>query len=191
MLAPEAAAALSTREGHRPGAAHGNLVHMFVLGIDPGLTVTGYGLVRRTRTLEAVAAGIIRTDPASDTSARLLHLYRLLSALIVEHEPEVVAIEQVFTNRNRHSAIGVGRAAGVAMLAAAESGLKVHEYVPTMVKSAITGDGRADKSAVQRMVALRLGLADPPRPVDAADALAVALCHIQSLAAALDRVGAT
>jgi crossover junction endodeoxyribonuclease RuvC len=75
------------------------------------------------------------------------------------------------------------------MLAAAQSGLRVHEYVPTMVKSAITGDGRADKVAVQRMVARRLNLSDLPRPVDAADALAVALCHIQSLAAALDRVG--
>ena len=163
---------------------------MFVLGIDPGLTVTGYGLVRRTRSVEAVAAGVIRTDPGADTPSRLHELHRQLSDLIAEHGPEVVAIEQVFTNRNRNSAIGVGRAAGVAMLAAAQSGLKVHEYVPTMVKSAITGDGRADKGAVQRMVALRLNLAEPPRPVDAADALAVALCHLQSLAAALDRLGA-
>ena len=162
---------------------------MFVLGIDPGLTVTGYGLVRRTRKLEAVAAGVIRTDPMAATSARLFELHRMLAALIAEHGPEVMAIEQVFTNRNRRSAIGVGRAAGVAMLAAAQSGLKVHEYVPTMVKSAITGDGRADKEAVQRMVARRLNLAVLPRPVDAADALAVAICHIQSLAAALDRAG--
>lgn len=165
-------------------------VHMFVLGIDPGLTVTGYGLVRRTRTVEAVAAGVIRTDPKAETSTRLLELHRNLSALIAEHRPEVVAIEQVFTNRNRHSAIGVGRAAGVAILAAAQSGLKVYEYVPTMVKSAIAGDGRADKEAVQRMVARLLNLAEPPRPADAADALAVALCHLQSLAAALEGVGA-
>lgn len=164
-------------------------VHMFVLGIDPGLTVTGYGLVRRTRTLEAVAAGVIRTDAHAETSARLFELHRLLTALIAEHRPEVVAIEQIFTNRNRHSAVGVGRAAGVAMLAAAQAGLRVHEYVPTTVKSAITGDGRADKEAVQRMVARRLNLSELPRPVDAADALAVAVCHIQSLAAALDRAG--
>jgi crossover junction endodeoxyribonuclease RuvC len=162
---------------------------MFVLGIDPGLTVTGYGLVRRTRILEAVAAGVIRTEAHAETAARLFELHRMLTALIAEHRPEVVAIEQIFTNRNRHSAVGVGRAAGVAMLAAAQAGLRVHEYVPTMVKSAITGDGRADKEAVQRMVARRLNLAELPRPVDAADALAVAVCHIQSLAAVLDRAG--
>jgi crossover junction endodeoxyribonuclease RuvC len=162
---------------------------MFVLGIDPGLTVTGYGLVRKSRTVEAVAAGVIRTDPKAETGSRLLELHRTLSALIAGHRPEVMAIEQVFTNRNRQSAIGVGRAAGVAMLAAAQSGLRVHEYVPTMVKSAITGDGRANKEAVQRMVARHLNLADLPRPDDAADALAVALCHLQSLTAVLERAG--
>lgn len=162
---------------------------MFVLGIDPGLTVTGYGLVRRTRSLEAVAAGVIRTDARAETATRLFELHRALTALIAEHRPEVVAIEQIFTNRNRHSASGVGRAAGVAMLAAAQAGLRIYEYVPTMVKSAITGDGRADKEAVQRMVARRLNLAELPRPVDAADALAVAICHIQSLTAVLDRAG--
>ena len=153
---------------------------MFVLGIDPGLTVTGYGLVRRQGDLQAVAAGVIRTDPSRSMPARLIELFIGLSSLISEHRPEVVAIEQVFTNRNLQSAIGVGRAAGVAMLAAAQPGLSVHEYVPTMVKSAITGDGPADKKTVARMVGRRLGIA-PPSPVDAADALAVAICHIQSL----------
>jgi crossover junction endodeoxyribonuclease RuvC len=158
---------------------------MFVLGIDPGLTTTGYGLVRRGRTLEAVAAGVIKTDPGSTTPMRLYELHRQMSLLISEHQPEVMAIEQVFTNRNRHTAIGVGRAAGVAILAAAQAGIGVFEYVPTMVKAAVTGDGAAGKDAVQRMVARRLGLTDPPRPVDAADALAVALCHLQSLSVAL------
>lgn len=160
---------------------------MFVLGIDPGLTTTGYGLVRSGRVIEAVAAGVIETDPTCTTPTRLYELHRQLSALITEHGPQVMAIEQVFTNRNRHTAIGVGRAGGVAMLAAAQAGLAVYEYVPTMVKAAITGDGAAGKEAVQRMVARRLHLADLPRPADAADALAVALCHLQSLMAALDR----
>ncbi|MGH8928738.1 MAG: crossover junction endodeoxyribonuclease RuvC [Acidimicrobiia bacterium] len=154
---------------------------MFVLGIDPGLTNTGYGLVRRTRSLEAIAAGVIRTDPRATVPSRLLELHTSLTALIAEYRPDVMAIEQVFTNRNRQTAISVGRAGGVAILAAAEAGLAVHEYVPTMVKAAIAGDGTAGKEAVKRMVAKRLNLADPPDPADAADALAVALCHLQSL----------
>jgi crossover junction endodeoxyribonuclease RuvC len=154
---------------------------MFVLGIDPGLTLTGYGLVRGRSNLEAVAAGVIRTDPAVSTALRLLELHRQLTALMRQHRPEVMAIEQVFTNRNRQTAISVGRAAGVAILAAAEAGLPVFEYVPTMVKSAVTGDGAAGKPAVQAMVQRRLRLAAPPTPADAADALATAICHLQSI----------
>lgn len=154
---------------------------MFVLGIDPGLTRTGYGLVRRGRGTEAVAAGVIRTDPAQPMAARLLELERDLTAVIAEHAPDVVAIERVFTNRNRQTAIAVGRASGVVLLAAARAGLEVAEYSPNQVKLAVTGDGSAPKAAVAAMVARRLSLPGVDGPADVADALAVAMCHTQSV----------
>lgn len=153
---------------------------MFVLGIDPGLTTTGYGLVRRGRSLEAVSAGVIRTDSTRPLAERLLELHSGLSSLLSEHQPEAVAIETMFTNRNLQTAAAVERAAGVALLAAAQHQIPVFEYVPTIVKSAITGDGSADKRMVATMVGKRLGIA-PPSPADAADGLAVAICHLQSL----------
>lgn len=154
---------------------------MFVLGIDPGLTTTGYGVVGRFPVLKPVAAGVIRTRVEDTVAVRLRDLYDSLLSLIEEHRPEVMAIEQVFTNVNRQTAIAVGRAAGVAILAAAQSGMAVFEYTPTAVKSAVTGDGAAGKRAVQAMVARRLNLKTAPQPADAADALAVAICHMQSL----------
>lgn len=153
---------------------------MFVLGIDPGLTTTGYGLVRREGSMTAVGAGVIRTDPSQTLPQRLRELHAGLIDLIAEHQPEVVAIEQVFTNRNLQTAIAVGRASGVAILAAAQNGLAVFEYVPTLVKSAVCGDGAAEKRMVAQMVGRRLGIA-PPTPADAADGLAVAICHLQSV----------
>lgn len=163
------------------GSAFYPVVHMFVLGIDPGLTRTGYGLVRRGRGLEAVAAGVIRTDPDRPMAERLVELERDLAAVIAEHQPDVAAIERVFTNRNRQTAIGVGRASGVAMLAAAKAGLTVAEYSPNEVKLAVAGDGAASKSAVASMVARRLGLGAVGGPADVADALAIAMCHLQQL----------
>ena len=154
---------------------------MFVLGIDPGLTRTGYGLVRRGRSLEAVAAGVIRTDPAQPMAARLLELERDLAAVIAEHKPDVAAIERVFTNRNRQTAISVGRASGVVLLTAARAGLEVAEYSPNQVKLAVTGDGAATKPAVSSMVARRLSLPGVDGPADVADALAIAMCHLQSI----------
>lgn len=152
---------------------------MFVLGIDPGLTRTGYGLVRRGRALEAVAAGVIHTDPELPMADRLVELERDLMAVISEHRPDVAAIERVFTNRNRQTAIAVGRASGVAMLAAARAGLLVHEYSPNEVKLAVAGDGAATKRALSSMVARRLALAEVDGPADVADALAIAICHLQ------------
>jgi crossover junction endodeoxyribonuclease RuvC len=99
--------------------------------------------------------------------------------VIAEADPQAIALESVFTNRNLQTAIAVGRASGVAILAAAEAGLEVYEYVPTAVKSAVTGDGSANKAQVQQMVARLLHLDKPPRPADAADALALALCHLR------------
>ena len=154
---------------------------MFVLGIDPGLTRTGYGLVRRGRILEAVAAGVIRTNPDLAMADRLAELDRDLAAVIAEHAPDTVAIERVFTNRNRQTAIAVGRASGVAMLAAARAGLDVHEYSPNEVKLAVAGDGAATKRAVASMVARRLGLGEVGGPADVADALAIAICHLQRI----------
>ncbi len=153
---------------------------MFVLGIDPGLTTTGYGLVAAGP--KGVMAGVIRTDRAAPVAVRLLELYRDLVDLISDHRPTVVALEQVFSNRNLQTVAGVGRASGVVMLAAAGAGLDVFEYTPSSVKRAVAGYGGAPKEQVQRMVTQRLGLAELPGPPDAADALAVALCHLQSSA---------
>ncbi len=154
---------------------------MFVLGIDPGLSVTGYAVLEdRAANPRAVAAGVIRTDAINTIGERLRVLYDDLSALIAEFEPQETAVEEVFVNRNLQTASSVGRASGVAILAAARAGCSVHEYTPTAVKLAVAGDGRAAKDRVAVVVARRLGLPAPPRVADAADALAVALCHLQS-----------
>ena len=152
---------------------------MFVLGIDPGLTTTGYGIVAPGARPEAVAAGVIRTDKSLPFGDRLLELHRDLTAVIEQYRPATAAIEQVFVNRNLQTATSVARASGVALLAIAEAGLSVTEYTPSAVKMALTGYGAADKRQVQEVVAMRLRLDEPPRPADAADALAVALCHVQ------------
>jgi len=152
---------------------------MFVLGIDPGLTTTGYAVIRGN---DVAAVGVIRTRAEDPLSVRLLEIRRDVGALIDEYSPDVMAIEQVFVNRNLRTATSVVRASGAAMIAAAEAGIDVFEYTPSKVKSAVAGYGNAPKEQVQRMVAIRLGLAEPPRPADAADALAVALCHSQQVA---------
>lgn len=153
---------------------------MFVLGIDPGLTVTGYGLVQGAHPPQPVAAGVIRTSVEQPIGERLAVLHAHLCDLIAHHRPDAVAIETVFTNRNLNTAISVGRASGVAILAAAQAGIPVTEYAPTAVKAAVTGDGSADKKGVAQMVARLLRLDSPPAPADAADALAVALCHLRT-----------
>lgn len=154
--------------------------HMFVLGIDPGLSATGYGVVESGHPPTAVLAGVIRTDITAPMADRLAELFTGLAQVIADTKPDVVALETVFTNRNLQTAISVGRASGVALLAAAQAGLRVSEYVPTAVKSAITGDGSASKTQIQQMVARLLRLAEPPKPPDAADALAIALCHLRA-----------
>ncbi|MFQ5553921.1 MAG: crossover junction endodeoxyribonuclease RuvC [Acidimicrobiia bacterium] len=155
---------------------------MFVLGIDPGLTTTGYGIIEDRRSEQrAVAAGVLRTDPDASTAERLVEMHRDLSSLIAEHRPDAAAIERVFVNRNLKTAMTVARASGVALLAAAQAGLAIAEYTPSAVKMALAGFGAAPKEQVQRVVAMRLRLASPPEVADAADALAVALCHVQSV----------
>jgi crossover junction endodeoxyribonuclease RuvC len=153
---------------------------MFVLGIDPGLSATGYGLVEGTNPPTARLAGVIRTGVDLPMSERLAELHRGLTSVVEDAKPDVIAIESIFTNRNLQTAISVGRASGVALLVAAQAGLPVFEYVPTAVKSAITGDGSAGKAQIQQMLARLLHLAEPPQPADSADALAVALCHLRA-----------
>lgn len=153
---------------------------MFVLGVDPGLTTAGYGIIETSGTrFHAVTAGVIRTKPGDAIAHRLTEIYDDLRSLIAEFRPTEAAIEEVFVNRNLNTATSVGRAAGVALLAIAQAGIPIAEYTPSAVKMALCGNGRAPKDQVQRVVAMRLGLAAPPEPADAADALAVALCHAQ------------
>jgi len=156
---------------------------MFVIGIDPGLTTTGYGIVEQIGgQTRAVAVGVLRTDPQGSVGDRLVELRRDLHSVLAEYRPDEAAIEEVFVNRNLHTATAVGHASGVALLTLAESGVVVAGYTPTAVKTALTGYGGADKAQMGRVVAMRLGLAKVPSPADAADALAVALCHLQGAA---------
>lgn len=145
------------------------------------MTTTGYGGVRRERgRLHAVTVGVIRTDPRRSVAERLAELHRDITSVLEEQQPDVVAIEQVFVNRNLQTAMSVARATGVILLAATQSGLATAEYTPSSVKAAIAGYGSAPKDQVQKMVVSRLRLATVPQPTDAADALAIALCHLQS-----------
>lgn len=152
---------------------------MLVMGIDPGLSRCGYGIVRQKgRVTEAVAAGIIRTDKDDPVPQRLHELQSELVELLSEYQPDAVAIEQVLFQVNVRTAMGVGQASGVAMAAAAGAGAEVFEYSPTQIKKAVTGWGAADKAQMGQMVQTLLGLPQPLKPVDAADAIAVALCHL-------------
>lgn len=154
---------------------------MFVLGIDPGLSTTGYGLIEDLPAApRAVVAGVIRTSKDRPVAERLGELHRDLTALIGEYGPTEAAIEQVFVNRNLQTASAVGRASGVSILALHQAGLDVAEYTPSEVKMALAGYGKADKEQVMKVVAMRLSLPEPPQPADAADALAIALCHLQA-----------
>jgi len=167
----------------RARSCHGiNLIeHMFVLGIDPGLSTTGYGIVEVAGvSMSAITAGVVRTSPGDPIAHRLRELAEDLEAVIAEFEPVEAAIEEVFVNRNLQTATSVGRASGVAILLVARAGIPIAEYTPSAVKLAVTGNGSADKRQVQAMVARRLGLDSAPKPADAADALAIAICHAQS-----------
>jgi crossover junction endodeoxyribonuclease RuvC len=156
-------------------------VERVVIGIDPGTAITGYGIVAETveGNYELLACGVLRTQAGQPMPARLRELFRDLKALIVEFQPDEMAIEKLFFGRNVTTAITVGQARGVLLLAAAELDLPVAEYTPAEVKQAITGYGNADKRQMQEMVQRLLDLTQPPHPDDAADGVAVALCHLQ------------
>ncbi|MGB2896454.1 MAG: crossover junction endodeoxyribonuclease RuvC [Anaerolineales bacterium] len=152
---------------------------MLVIGIDPGTARTGYGLIQQSDSgsLELVDFGVIETSPKLPMGERLLILHQSLQDLLAQHKPVEAAVERLFFQKNVKTAITVGQARGVAILALAELGLKIKEYSPQEIKQAVTGYGAAEKGQVQRMVQNLLEMDDLPRPDDAADALAVAICH--------------
>ena len=154
---------------------------MIVLGIDPGTAATGYGIVERNGSqLRMVEFGVLETLAGGTAGERLVAVHAGVAKLIERHRPGIVGVERIFFSRNVRTAFSVGQARGVAMLAAAQSGLPIYEYTPNEVKIAVTGYGRASKDQVQRMVQTLLGLAALPTPDDAADALAVAICLAHS-----------
>jgi crossover junction endodeoxyribonuclease RuvC len=154
-----------------------------VLGLDPGTAITGYGIVcSEGQSLTPVIHGVITTAAGLALPVRLQQLYAELRELIRTHQPSVAAVEELYFARNARTALAVGHARGVILLALAEAGLEIHSYTPLQVKKAITGYGRADKEQVQQMVRLLLSLEAIPQPDDAADALAVAICHAHSSA---------
>jgi crossover junction endodeoxyribonuclease RuvC len=153
-----------------------------VIGIDPGTAITGYGIVREQENgeLEWIAHGVVTTPSDWDEPKRLLDLYQNLSEILSIYQPDCCAVEKLFFQKNVKTAISVGQGRGAALIAAAASELPVGEYTPLEVKLAVVGYGNADKRQVQQMVKVLLGLSDIPQPDDAADALAVAICHLHS-----------
>ncbi|WP_018685926.1 crossover junction endodeoxyribonuclease RuvC [Actinokineospora enzanensis] len=153
---------------------------MRVLGVDPGLTRLGIAVVDggAGRQVRAVAVDVVRTPADDDLPTRLLKVSHAVEAWLDEHRPEVVAIERVFSQHNVRTVMGTAQAAGVVALAAARRDLPVMFHTPSEVKAAVTGSGRADKAQVTTMVTRLLGLAAAPKPADAADALAIAICHL-------------
>ncbi|MEY3347377.1 MAG: hypothetical protein RL159_63 [Actinomycetota bacterium] len=152
---------------------------MRVLGIDPGLTRCGIGVVesQQGKKLRLVDYGVIRTESAAPLEERLLSLDSALNEWIEKVSPHAIAVERVFSQLNVRTAMATGQAAGVALLLAAKSGLPIALHTPTEVKAAVTGSGRADKAQVAQMVVKILGLKEVPKPVDTTDALALAICH--------------
>ncbi len=152
---------------------------MRVLGIDPGVAITGVAVVEKTSTRPAaLLAGAIKTPAGDQAGRRLACLRARLFEIIEDHRPDVVAVERLFFNANVRTAMAVGQASGVVLASCAEAGLEVVDYTPTQVKQSVVGVGNADKKQVGAMVAAVLGLAQAPKPADAADACALAICHI-------------
>ncbi|OIK28833.1 crossover junction endodeoxyribonuclease RuvC [Streptomyces malaysiense] len=153
---------------------------MRVLGVDPGLTRCGIGVVEGVagRPLTMIGVGVVRTPADAELSRRLLAIEQGIEAWLDEHRPGFVAVERVFSQHNVRTVMGTAQASAVAMLCAARRGIPVALHTPSEVKAAVTGSGRADKDQVGAMITRLLRLAEPPRPADAADALALAICHI-------------
>jgi crossover junction endodeoxyribonuclease RuvC len=164
-------------------------VHVIVLGIDPGVANTGYGIVAHDRgRLVALDGGVIETAAGQDAGARLKTIHARVGELMDGYRPDAVAIEDLYFGANARSAFAVGQARGVIILAAGQRGIRTSSYTPQQVKAAVCGSGKAAKDQVQRMVQTLLSLPELPRPDHAADALAVAICHANGapMAAALE-----
>ncbi len=154
---------------------------MCILGIDPGTATTGFGLVRETSTgVESVDYGVISTSPEESMEKRLLKIYREIKKILDDHHPKTCAVEKLFFRRNVTTAISVGQARGVILLALSEKNIPIAEYTPNEIKQAVVGYGAANKKQVQLMVQAILNLELMPKPDDAADALAIAICHLHS-----------
>jgi crossover junction endodeoxyribonuclease RuvC len=164
---------------------------MVVLGIDPGIASTGFGVVRSLRSrLQALDGGVIATAPGVPLERRLADIHQRVGELLDEHRPDAMAIEELYFGTNARTAFAVGQARGVVLLAAGQRGVPTRSYTPQQVKGAVCGSGRAGKEQVARMVAQLLGLPGPPHSDHAADALAVAVCDVNRAPLALAVAGA-
>jgi len=156
---------------------------MIVIGIDPGIAITGYGIICQEENGKLAVVdydAIVTSQSDRNDSERLLLIYRRLNEILALHRPQAAAVEKLFFQKNARTAMAVGQARGVALLALAQNTVQVYEYAPVEIKQALTGYGGADKHQMQEMVKLRLSLREVPKPDDVADALAVAICHLQS-----------
>ena len=154
---------------------------MIILGVDPGTAICGYGIIESDGDqLSVISFGAITTPSNWKMPQRLEHIHRELGSLVGKYQPTDAVVEKLFFSRNVTTALSVGQARGVALLAAAQANLKIHEYTPLQVKQAVVGYGRADKNQIQQMVRMLLQLESVPHPDDAADALAIAICHAHS-----------
>jgi len=155
---------------------------MAVIGIDPGTALTGYGIIEELpdQSLQVIDFGVIRTDSTDKPEIRLRKIFSQLNEILSLYKPETGAVEKLYFQRNTRTAMSVGQARGVAILSLAEAGLSISEYGPVEIKQAVVGYGKASKNQVQQMVKILLNLQEIPKPDDAADALAVAICHIHS-----------
>ena len=158
-------------------------VTMRVLGIDPGTAITGYAVVEENQRgdLNLVTLGVINTPAHTPLPTRLQMIYKSLCEIVNLHQPEASAVEQLFFSKNARTAMSVGHARGVILLALANAGLPIHEYTPMQIKQAVTGYGGAQKQQIQEMVRMLLNLPTVPKPDDAADAAAVAICYIHRI----------
>ncbi len=152
---------------------------MIVIGIDPGLAIIGFGVIRKEENnIIPVSYGCIRTSPEKQIPERLLNIYTEINLLFEKYAPDAIAVEKLFFTKNVTNAMSVSEARGVILLASQQKNIPVFEYTPNQVKQAVTGSGRADKRQMQEMMKVLLRLNDIPQPDDAADALSIALCHI-------------
>lgn len=160
----------------------GPILERVVLGIDPGTAITGYGVVGETTRgdYSLLACGVVRTSPKQEMPERLLEIFQDLRGIITEFKPDEAAVEKLFFGRNVTTAISVGQARGAILLACATEKLPIAEYTPAEIKQAVTGYGNAAKPQIQRMVVNLLSLSEIPKPDDAADGIAIAICHLQT-----------